>query len=319
MRYVIMDLEWNGSYCRDLNGYFNEIIEIGAVKLNDKLEIIDNFHQYIKPIISRKLTNIVKNLTNIQSIDFYNGIPFYLAAEFFEKWIKYDSSIVMTWGTTDLLVMLENCRYFLGTDSIPFLNSYADLQDYCQYRLNLHDGNHLGLSKAAQILNINQDKYELHHALSDSQLSSDIFSNIYQKGTLRKFTKNAKQKEFYDRISFKNVIIKDINNSLINKDDFNFSCLNCQAQLTNINSHAWIFKGRAFRNIFKCPVCGREFDVRIQYKLTYDGLSIKKSISPKIYNPNEQNDFPISISEISSSKLNKRIYTYPDSLAISNI
>lgn len=36
MRFVVMDLEWNGAYCRQTRGYFNEIIEIGAVRLDGR-------------------------------------------------------------------------------------------------------------------------------------------------------------------------------------------------------------------------------------------------------------------------------------------
>lgn len=30
MQYVIMDLEWNSAFSKKLNGYLNEIIEIGS-------------------------------------------------------------------------------------------------------------------------------------------------------------------------------------------------------------------------------------------------------------------------------------------------
>ena len=32
MEYVILDLEWNGTYSRRKQGFINEIIEFGAVK-----------------------------------------------------------------------------------------------------------------------------------------------------------------------------------------------------------------------------------------------------------------------------------------------
>lgn len=39
MSYVILDLEWNGSYSKVLHKFVNEIIEIGAVKLDDELNM----------------------------------------------------------------------------------------------------------------------------------------------------------------------------------------------------------------------------------------------------------------------------------------
>ena len=34
MNFVILDLEWNGTYSRRLKGFMNEIIEFGAVKVD---------------------------------------------------------------------------------------------------------------------------------------------------------------------------------------------------------------------------------------------------------------------------------------------
>ena len=43
----------------------NEIIEIGAVKLNNKLETVDTFKQLVMPKLTKKLSGRCKNLTNI--------------------------------------------------------------------------------------------------------------------------------------------------------------------------------------------------------------------------------------------------------------
>jgi inhibitor of KinA sporulation pathway (predicted exonuclease) len=60
-----MDLEWNNTYCRRIGGFINEIIEIGAVKIDDKLNLIDTFSQLVRPQIGRKLQKRVKLLTNL--------------------------------------------------------------------------------------------------------------------------------------------------------------------------------------------------------------------------------------------------------------
>ena len=43
MSYVILDLEWNGSYSKTAHRFVNEIIEFGAVKTDDEFNIIDTF------------------------------------------------------------------------------------------------------------------------------------------------------------------------------------------------------------------------------------------------------------------------------------
>ena len=52
MNYIIMDLEWNNSYMKSAEKFINEIIEIGAVKLDEELNTVDNFSELIKPVVS---------------------------------------------------------------------------------------------------------------------------------------------------------------------------------------------------------------------------------------------------------------------------
>jgi len=54
MQYIVLDLEWNGAYSKQAHGYFNEIIEIGAVRLNEQLQPDGKFHVVIRPQLSRK-------------------------------------------------------------------------------------------------------------------------------------------------------------------------------------------------------------------------------------------------------------------------
>lgn len=56
MEYVIFDLEWNQPFANDISfmkrtglPVSGEIIQIGAVKLDAKLELIDTFSMLIKP------------------------------------------------------------------------------------------------------------------------------------------------------------------------------------------------------------------------------------------------------------------------------
>ena len=65
MFYVIFDLEWNNAYDYKSKKGMNEIIEIGAIKLDEKLNIVDTFKQLIKPTLSKKLSSRFKNLTHI--------------------------------------------------------------------------------------------------------------------------------------------------------------------------------------------------------------------------------------------------------------
>ena len=71
-----MDLEWNNTYAKKANGYINEIIEIGAVKLDEDLETVDTFSCIIRSQIGKKLRGTVKRLTQLTNADISSGMPF---------------------------------------------------------------------------------------------------------------------------------------------------------------------------------------------------------------------------------------------------
>jgi inhibitor of KinA sporulation pathway (predicted exonuclease) len=116
-----MDLEWNNTYCKKKKGFMNEIIEIGAVMLNEDLEVVDVFSTFIKAQLGKKLHSRVKELTNITNDDISSGTPFSQTMSLFRKWSSGPDTVFLTWGDTDIRVLIENFRYFNGISFIPFL------------------------------------------------------------------------------------------------------------------------------------------------------------------------------------------------------
>ena len=70
MNIIVLDLEWNqnseGKKDRNAEKPIFEIIEIGAVKLNENYEIVDKFSQLIKPQIYHTMHKITADLINLQ-------------------------------------------------------------------------------------------------------------------------------------------------------------------------------------------------------------------------------------------------------------
>ena len=54
MNFVILDLEWNGTYSRRLKGFMNEIIEFGAVKVDECLHVLDTLTLWFAPKWAKK-------------------------------------------------------------------------------------------------------------------------------------------------------------------------------------------------------------------------------------------------------------------------
>lgn len=59
--FVVLDLEWNGSYSSKEHRFVNEIIEFGAVKTDENLNIIDRFEMLISPQIGKNFVQRLKS------------------------------------------------------------------------------------------------------------------------------------------------------------------------------------------------------------------------------------------------------------------
>ena len=283
MNYIVLDLEWNGSWSKKAHGYFNEIIEVGAVKVNERMEILDTFRAAIRPVVSKKLSTIVTDLTNITAEELEDGTTFMGMVRQFTRWIGKEPSAVLTWSTTDLLVLMENFRYFTGRQEIPFLQNYMDFQVYAQNRIGIENGQQLGLAKAGEMLGIPEDDMSLHRALDDSKLTAAILQKVYDKETFSKEIWPV-DAEFYKRITFKMVIIKDLDDPLVKRSEMNFRCPECGQNLKRKGT--WRFRSRAFCAEFACRRCNKKFNGRIQYRLKYEGVEVRKKLNEVL--PKEQ-------------------------------
>ncbi len=230
MNFVIIDLEWNGTYVKKVHGFFNEIIEIGAVKLNADMQEVDRFQAIIRPAVSKKLTKLVTDLTSITDEELTDGGTFTGAMAAFKRFLGKEETVILTWSTTDLLVFLENYRYFCKTDTIPFMSAYVDLQAYYQTIANIPMAQQPGLSKAAEALGINEEDVAHHRALDDSVLSGRILQKVYDKQRFDEMMRPADD-AFYARITFKNTYVTDVNDPLVKKEYLRFSCADCGAKL----------------------------------------------------------------------------------------
>lgn len=81
---------------------------------------------------------------------------------------------------------------------------------------------------------------------------------------------------FYDRITFKTVIIRDIDSPLVKRSELQFRCEDCGRNLRRVGE--WKFRNRAFCADFLCRGCGREYTGRAQFKLKYEGVEVKRRL-----------------------------------------
>lgn len=276
MQYIIMDLEWNNTYGRRINGFINEVIEIGAVKLNEKFDVVDTFSCFVKSQIGKKLRGSVKRLTNITNEDINSGTQFTQAFAEFRRWLGTENNIILTWGDGDIRVLIDNYKYLNGISTIPFLTCYADLQALFQMVFKTPASKQIGLAAAAEMLCLKCDAYASHRALDDSLLSAEIFKNCFDLQQLDRIMKKC-DSSFYERLSFKAFAISKLDNPLIDKNELNCICESCKNITKQITE--WKYSNQYFKAIFLCDLCNKKYSVGIRFKKYYDRLDIRKIYS----------------------------------------
>ncbi|WP_196890333.1 3'-5' exonuclease [Aureivirga marina] len=83
MKYIIFDLE--ATCWEKANGRKNEVIEIGAVMVNENKEIVSEFEQFVKPSKEPILSDFCTKLTSITQKDVENAPYFQEAIENFKN------------------------------------------------------------------------------------------------------------------------------------------------------------------------------------------------------------------------------------------
>lgn len=274
MTFVMLDLEWNGAPLYKTGGYFNEIIEFGAVKFDESFNTLSTFRNFVRPKIHKKLTGRVKQLTHISNDEIKVADDFASTFTEFELWMREDLSgseeiCLMSWGTGDLLVLIENMQQHKMKKHAPCVNYYCDAQAICQKQLNIDISKQPGLSMVAEQLGIECGNINMHRALNDSFVSVECLKKLWDKELFDKLLERFDD-EFIKKLTFKKVIISDIDNPLVDRSRFRQNCPNCGKQLKY--APKIISKNRSFIINYECPSCGGKFVGRHQFQLRYEGI-----------------------------------------------
>lgn len=181
MNYIVFDLEWNqnpGGKEGTVVGFPFEIIEIGAVKLNDKLEQIDSFHQLIRPQVYKKLHYKILEVTHMDmEMLKQEGRPFPEAIRDFSDWCGNFSQDVRfcTWGSMDLTELQRNMDFYYLDNPFPMPFLYYDIQKL--YKLLEEGDSVLSLDQAVEAMGL-QEERPFHQALDDAYYTSKVMAHM---------------------------------------------------------------------------------------------------------------------------------------------
>lgn len=276
MNYIILDLEWDSAYNTKYKRFINQILQIGAVKLDEFFNIVDTFEVTVKSSFSKKVSNRFAKLTGITTEKMLAGVPFDTAVNMFNSWIGKDT-VTMTWSNSDLYSILEN-EDFLLNDGIKFVfERYLDLQKFVQGEMRIlgHDTqNQISLADAAAIFGIETDNFELHTAKDDSLVCVELLKKCYNKERFTPLIRDTRDPDFYKRLRFKPYSISDIDDENIKPSDLEFCCDLCGKKAKKITT--WKYRNRWFSANFECKHCNYKFNGRVTFKKTFDGLIVRK-------------------------------------------
>lgn len=277
MEFIIFDLEWNSVKKPDDGKFINEIIEIGAVLLNEQLQETDSFSALIRPSISEKLNSYVKSLTHIQEDQLKNQPDFLTVIQHFKRWASRKNCVFLSWSNTDLHVLAENYNCFLHQHTVDFIRQYADLQKYVSLFVKTENNNQVSLSAAAEQLGIDTQTFALHRALDDCRLCAVLLRQTYQKKRFKPYISNVLTDSFYERLLFKPYYITDPNSPLLDKNIFTPRCPQCGKKLQRTGK---IRQNNALLQAnYRCKKCDVAYRLRVKCKKTCDSIDIKRNLA----------------------------------------
>lgn len=195
MHYIVVDLEWNQPMSYQSRTYREvgdrlifEMIQIGAVKLNDALEIVDSISVPIAPTHYIRIHPRIRRMTGLGGEELAGAPAFREALEQFAAWCGEDYTL-LTWGCDDVSVLQQNIDFF-GCGDIR-LAPLCDIQKLFSVEHKLKD--RAGLKAAMDLMQIEPDEnMAFHNALNDAYYTALVFRTLPDPSAVLNYAQTPK-------------------------------------------------------------------------------------------------------------------------------
>jgi DNA polymerase III epsilon subunit-like protein len=184
MSYMVFDLEFNQKFNAKKGKvkakaikpeYPFEIIDIGALKLDEGLNTISTFDELIKPVIYKRLHPFIETMTGITRESLRVAKSFNEVYKYLSEFLS-DVDVLCVWGTADIKELIRNIEYH-GLDASIVPNKYINVQHYASKILQSPGGSSVGLGNAVRFMNIPLE-LELHRAFNDAYYTAEVLKKI---------------------------------------------------------------------------------------------------------------------------------------------
>ena len=191
MNYLVVDFEFT-FYKRSVGrprAFFAEIIEIGAVKLDENLNECGKLQNFVKPHFFPKHAKDAMDFCMITDADMKKAITFPAMLEKMSAMYEAGNTLFVAWGDSDYKVLTEGCnRHKLDN---PVLQAdYLDLAE--AYKLWRGEENTPGLKAAITEMEVTADGLA-HTAFDDAYNTGKVLAKMLEKGWTYEAYLNAKE------------------------------------------------------------------------------------------------------------------------------
>ena len=281
MDYIVLDMEWNQPWPGSPSArkvlpvqIRGEIIQIGAVRVTEDEQVLDEFQVLVKPKFYRSLNRRVSKLTGIKESRLKaEGIPFAEAIERFRAWCGEDI-VFLTWGFDDITILRENLQ--LHQLSWDWVDRWYNVQMMFNAQT---DGStsQKALKTAMEIFGIEATR-PAHDALGDAYHTALICAKLDLKKGMVEYEQALRshdngfhgaelpgcigRKVFYD--------YADKRAALAAMSGEENLCPICEARM--LSSRWFAQPGRRYMDLATCPEHGK-FLIRVRLSEQDDGLT----------------------------------------------
>lgn len=276
MSYVFFDLEWNQGYPHGEANKLDEIIQIGAYRMDSWEDQGTPFVAYVRPSIHKKLHHRVKKMLPLTQEDLEKANPFRRVIRDFFRWCG-DDPVFFTWGSCDARVLDTNLCWY-------GMEEYLDLEIYDLQRaydvMIAHTDQQAALRDAVEKLHL-EAALEYHDAGNDAYYTALIGAEMVRElgalpteetlqemeAALRREKREAALQaakealeaavESYQPVFTRNVgVYKSREDCLKSRSARVYRCPNCETWLCNGN---WYQVGDRYISRSRCVEHGRYY------------------------------------------------------------
>lgn len=130
MNYIVLDLEWNqcpDGKDREKSSLPFEIVEIGAVRLNERMEETGRFRELVRPLVYHSLHKKTQEILPLKIEDLRTARIFPQVIRDFFSWCGKDCAYC-TWGPSDLTELQRNLQFHRLEGPFPKPLFFYDIQ-----------------------------------------------------------------------------------------------------------------------------------------------------------------------------------------------